>query len=314
MPDRIDPNLIRQYADGELPADLASAVVQQLRREDQAAEAARQQVLFERHLRACVHEALSQTSAPSALREQVQAMFMEADTAQADSLARIDEYGVAVKTPAQGASAWRQFFASPSRVNVLAVAAVVALIASAVLFGIFGRTIDDVPPRAATDVVADAAEYADEAHGQCAQSVERLQSKAMWLTPESAEGKLSELLDGLPVTVFDLSPLGYEFVGARRSGMPFDKVPSGHLIYRKLTPNGQIAGMVSVFVAPARGCCKRMIEKLKPREWQTASDEARCQHRVLYSTDRKLVYFLVCCDENDLDPAAQMIAQAAASK
>jgi hypothetical protein len=61
-------------------------------------------------------------------------------------------------------------------------------------------------------------------------------------------------------------------------------------------------------MAPTTGCCKKMCSKLRAREWQNASESTRCTHRVLYSTDRKLIYFLVCCDENDLEPVARLIA------
>ncbi len=317
IPDRLDPNLLREYADGELVADRAAAVSDRLQAEDAAGQAGRAQVLMERRLREHVRRVMAGSAAPQQLRDCV-AQVINADAvvvgSNTEPIARIGYDGIRSARSAGRTSIWRTMFAAPQRANALAIAAVLALISGVVLYSIFAPTIDEARSRgpSASDLVADAAEYADGEHGECTVNAERLQRKADWLTKDQATTNLSDLLH-TPVDVVDLSSLGYQFVGAGRSSLPLERVPSGHLIYRKSRPNGQTAGMVSIFVAPATGCCKKMCEKLKPREWRSASDSARLTHRVLYSTDRTLMYFLVCCDENDLEPVARIIAQAGSS-
>jgi hypothetical protein len=316
MSDRIDPKLLREYADGELTDERSEALSRRLQEDDAAALAGRAAVLNQRRLREHVSRAMTHAAAPQHLRDAVVTMLATGapestnDAARDESpVARIDRTGVTHMRPA---SSWRMrtLLAAPQRANLLAIAAVLALISGVVLYGIFAPTIDETRVRepSASDLLVNAAEYADGVHGECTVNAERLQNKAEWRSEAQAESNLTEFLH-TPVQVINLSSLGYDFVGAGRSGLPFERVPSGHLIYRKSLPNGKTAGMVSVFVAPTTGCCKKMCAKLKPREW-TSSESSRCTHRVLCSTDRKLIYFLVCCDERDLEPVAGLIARA----
>jgi hypothetical protein len=72
---------------------------------------------------------------------------------------------------------------------------------------------------------------------------------------------------------------------------------------------GDDGPMVSVFMAPARGGCQGICKGLKTSQWALAAVE-RCQHRVLYSTDGRMIYFLVCCSDKDVDAVAQTLSDA----
>jgi hypothetical protein len=313
--------LLRLAADGEISDEQRVSMEAMLAASDQLSAACRRHIRAEQRLRSAVGRASASITAPAAVRSAVVQTLMH-ETAQATAgaavgqhvLARIDRSGVTPRAGQSQSPWWRGILASPQRANFAAVAAVLALIAGAVLFGIFGRTIDDVPTPviSASDVVSRAATYADGEHGECTVDIERLHRKAAFTTVEGAEAALSETL-GAAVRVFDLSSHGYQFIGAGRCAVPLEKQPSGHLMYRKFI-NGQPGPMVSVFVAPARGCCKGLCAGMRPCEWMSAQAAASsCKHKVLYSTDGRLVYFLVCCDENDLEPVAHTISQAQAA-
>ena len=65
--------------------------------------------------------------------------------------------------------------------------------------------------------------------------------------------------------------------------------------------------MVSIFISPNRGQCGAACRG--PKKWSAAEGGSKCKHKVLYSSDRRVVYFLVCCNERDLDAVAQKISQ-----
>jgi hypothetical protein len=188
----------------------------------------------------------------------------------------------------------------PDRANFLAVAATVALVAGAVLYGIFGRSIDEVPP---LDIVSAAAIYAGEEHGICRNE------RATYQTESEAAAGLTEWI-GAPVTVFDLSDLGYSFVGGAHCEMP---VParSAHLTYRKRpVPPDNRRPMISVYVVSKKATCgSDLCCDLQPGQWcSNLKAAAACRRTVLRATDGRVVYFLVCCDERDLDAVKNKIA------
>jgi anti-sigma factor RsiW len=310
--------LLRLEADGEISDAQRASLESMLATNELLATTCRRHIAAEQRLRSAVARVAGSTTSPVAVRSAVLQAVTEAARAPAPPappvqvLARIDRSGVTAAS--QTGSWWSRPFAAPHRANFAAVAAVLALITGAVLFGIFGRTIDDVPAPvvSASDVVSRAAEYADGEHGECTVDVERLHNRAAYASAADAEALLTEAL-GTPVRVFDLSARGYEFIGAGRCAVPLEKQPSGHLIYRK-SINGQPGPMVSIFVAPARGCCKGICSGMRPREWMSAlAASSSCRHKVLYSTDGALVYFLVCCDDGDVEAVAQTISRAQAA-
>jgi len=337
-----DSLLWRLLADDELDAAGRAALGHAMAGNPELARAAREHVAFEQRLREAVSKSMGSQRAPEAVRDAIAQMLASAPSlTQTETETETDAgQGSLTLTHAEGslngssrsggrvptslraaskprahvlrrvvASPWR----SPHRANVLAVAAVLALISGAVLFGIYGRTIDDVPPAqspVASDIVGNAAEFADKEHSNCAGDQREMQRRIQFRSAEEAASGLTDLL-GAPVHVYDLSSLGYEFIGAGTAGMPFDKQHSGRLMYRKKL-DGKPDPMVSIFMSPARGPARGMASDMKPREWRKAPN-SRCQRRVMYSTDRKLVYFLVC-DDSDLDRVRELITLAQATE
>jgi hypothetical protein len=301
-----DANVLRLFADGEAGTADRVHVQAMLDAGDGRAAQLSKQIECELQLRAAVARVMKADFAPHSLRSQVERSMAEV-VDESPVLSRIEPAAVTRAERRRAPTWW--LFASPQRANFVAVAAVLAMIAGAVLFGIFGRSIDDVPVQR-VDVVGNAATYVDGEHTQCTTSPEYISKEATWPTAQEAVLGLTALL-GVPTQVFDLSSLGYKFLGAGPCQVPLESEPSGHLIYRKMI-DGRPGPMVSVFVAPVRGCCKGICSGLAPRQWVAAA-AASCKRRVLYSTDGRLVFFLVCCDEGDLPAVAQAISQAPVS-
>lgn len=296
--------MLRLSADGELnPADQAN-VKQALVGKNASLG---RMIENEKKLRDAVARSMGPAHAPESLHAQIMRTMAETPVDASESrevIGRIDRDGATVI--GERRSWLLRVFSSPQRASFAAVAAVLALVAGAVLFGIYGRSIDDVPVQQGVDVVGNVAQYIDKEHGECTTSLEHVQKQSTFQTLKEAEVGLTEAL-GAPVQAFDLSDLGYEFVGAGQCNVPLGEQPSGHLMYRK-SVNGNPGPMVSVFVAPVRGCCKGICSGLQPGDWAAA--KASCKRRVLYSTNGKLVYFLVCCDDRDLPAVGRAITLA----
>jgi hypothetical protein len=197
---------------------------------------------------------------------------------------------------------------------VLAIAATLALIGGAVLFGIFGRTIDDIAPGSGTDLIAEAAVFVDSQHTASARTVAATPSGESPNRIAAAEAELSEWL-GVPVSIFDLQPAGYSLVSASHSGMPVP-AKSAHLLYRKIVEPGQPAPLLSVFIVRDSGRCgEKLCAGLDPGKWCCLSETGvKCKRRILRGTDGQLVYFLVGCNERDLNPVTDQIHLAAAGQ
>jgi hypothetical protein len=295
MSDRPSTRLIRLYCDCELTPEQAASLQRCLESETDYRREVVDQVEAERRLRQCVERVLkcSCERAPAELRDSIKSSIAlaGAEASRSDSNRRLNLAAI---------------FSSPHRANALAVAATIALVVGAVLFGIFGRTIDQVPVAPPADLVATAAVFADQEHGPCSGDSRTLHDEANILTPSEAEADLQQWL-GAPVRVFDLSELGYEFAGAGRCKMPVP-APSGHLLYIKPGSSQQRA-MVSVFIVAGNGGCQdKLCKDLKPGQWcPAAAERSGCMHTVLQGTDGRLAYFLVCCDERDLEGVKQRI-------
>jgi hypothetical protein len=259
---------------------------------------------FERSLRQRVGKLMGQpTGAPWELKNQIR-MAMQQDHVDARPQA------------ANESRRWRLWtHGGAPRTNIFAIAATLALIGGAVLFGIFGNTIDDIPIQpAAVDLVAEVATVAGNEHDQFATDSELLQSQNAYRSVSMAEDELSKSL-GSPVHIADLSSLGYEFCGAGPCILPID-ADSGHLVYRKRVPEGERSPMVSVFVFPNKRKCGTKICDSQPcLEWIVAKEPcSKCRHRVLRNSDGNLVYLLVCCVDKDLKPVANVVASSLAAQ
>lgn len=231
-----------------------------------------------------------------------------AAAASEDIVGRLTPGGAEVVEPARQRRSVMEFiFRSPQHANAAAVAAVLVFVLAAVLLGIFGRQIDDVPPARASDLIAEAAVYADQQHHLSSAATSNIDKVAGIHDATEAQTSLSVWL-GVPVTIFDLGGVGYEFVGAGYSDMP---VPdrSARLVYRKIGLPNQPAPMVSIFVVPDRGDCGSMCRDMQLRKWYSCNGKADCRRKVLRTTDGSLLYFLVCCDDRDLAALSETIAQ-----
>lgn len=296
MTDLPTSKLMYQYCDGELTSEQAVQLHQQMESDPQFKAALRERFEQERRLRRCVSDVISKSCpcAPKMVHESVRSMLSETVVAMAASEANHSGSGV------------RRLIFETKRANLLAIAATLAMVAGAVLFGIFGRPIDDVASTP-SDLVADAATFADQAHGLCA-GAQDVMDKVPDRDPVLARADLSKLLNA-PVTIFDLTSAGYEFVGAGcPCGMPVP-APAAHLVYKKTNYPASDKPMVSVFIVPNEGGCRgRLCYGLEAGQWCVVEGMTRSFHKVLRATDGRLVYFLVCCDERDIDAVKDLIA------
>ena len=295
MTERPDPKLIRLYCDGELTPERVAQFERELEANPQERQAIDEQRALEGKLRSCIGKCMCDCGpAPDTLRDSIkQAWKRDAEIASQPAIAgRI------------GASAG--IFSGPQRANIFAVAATLALVLGAVLFGIFGRTIDDVRPiRSADDAVGQAALFASVEHDERTLGTRKVDLDAQARDIRSAELELSNHL-GVAVKVFDLNEVGYEFIGAWKSGLPLSD-RSAHIMYRSTRPDA-LKPMVSLYVAPYSRC-KGVCRSMESGKWECAGSARECRHNVLYSTDKTLIYFLVCCDEKDLERLTTHITQ-----
>lgn len=279
MPDDMSANLIRAYCDGQMEPAQAAALEQRMMADPQL----RKQVEFERQLRQCVSRVMSE-EAPQGLSDQVQEA-MASDRMQLAS---------SVKTP--------------RRASLLAIAATIALVAGAVLYGIFGPRLDDQQLRSSDLVVDQAYEWAAAEHGRCAADDEVLGTKILLQDRSLAEADLSAWLGVQDVSVFDLSGAGYQFLGAGHCMVP-GSASSGHMVYRRMAESHH-PPLVSLFVVPDRGQFQSRGEaSLRPGEWRRSGIIEGCDVEALQGTDGTLAYMLVCCDERDLGAVSQAITQ-----
>ncbi len=330
MPDRDsqpDLHLLRMLADDELTGDDLLRAQQLAQGENEQSHVSRRILEGERNLKHAVGKLMGSPHAPQSLRAQVVRILETsgalegASSANASSEAVAGRIGLDDQRDSAGIehanvvrrSPFTSLFASPQRANFAAVAAVLALIVGAVLFGIYGRTIDDVPVQPAVDVAGNVAIYADAEHDQSTKKKSFIgKGKDVWSSVPDAEVHISELL-GETFRVFDLTSLGYTFVAATPTNAPLNEQPSARLTYRKsLDVDSSVGALVSILVAPFRGCCTTICAGMHAGEWRVADIKA-CKRRVVYSTDSRLLYFLVCCDERDQADIAQMISRIAAA-
>lgn len=299
MNDHPNSNLIRLYCDGELTPEQAAELQRCLDAHPEMRELLAQQMEVTRRLRDCIKTAM-QAKCPQALCNCVRQAIADTKAAPASAI----EKATSQNSPRPRRSVLARVFSEQHRANVFAVAATLALVAGAVLFGIFGRPIDEVAPGGSADLVAEAALFASKEHDRCVSNKPVGVPELIDHSANEAQADLSHWLS-VPLKVFDLTDLGYQFVSAGHCSMPWNE-PSGHLLYKSLKPV-QRAPMVSVFISPNRGQCGEACRGRK--NWSPAEGGSQCKHKVLYSSDRRVVYFLVCCNESDLDAVAQKITR-----
>jgi anti-sigma factor RsiW len=304
----IDPSLtqtVRMYCDGELPPDEAQQFERKLERDIQLQQA----VVFERSLRKRLSTLLASetTSAPAALADRVR-----------QSLAR-EVAPVPIPMRANGQSSPEVGSAPPLqhptwRISYLAVAAFFALVVGAVMFGVLFPQIDamqtaDVAPIEFFTAIGTA--VASE-HDRVAQDQITADEKLELKQQEEMAYQLSQKL-GSRVTPIDLSERGYTLFGAGMCGgtLPCGG-PSGHMLFKRVRKDGTVSGPnVSLFFVPEGHLADYLDEKLQRRWVDINGLSTKCGHRVLRLDypDTGLVYFLVTCDPNELEPASKLVLE-----
>jgi anti-sigma factor RsiW len=313
MDERLTIQDLRRYLDGELDPDAARLIERRL----DGDEPARQFVEAERRLRDRVGRIMidSAPAAPAALEQRIRtALAAESRDAAAPAAApavagRIEPDLAAASAAAAAARPQRSVFEGPSRANIYAVAATLAIIAGAILFGIFGRSIDEqAAPPAVSDVV-DSAEFVSAEHTRCATSDERQARKFQMTAQEQVAAEMAAYLGVAALPDIDLSALGYAFVGGGPCMVPH-AIRSAHLMYRRdaAGENG-LYPMISVFMVPDQGQFDANTPLSQaPGTWQSC-DGAAMEHKVLCASDGQVAYFICCCLNEDLPRLAEALKE-----
>ncbi len=308
---QIDPNLIRAYIDGELSPEMAEAVRRAIDSDTELA----QRFELEQRLKSAVGQVMAQSpAAPAALREHLEVALSEQATTTATSdHARATPSVVASRRGVLAAMAsLLEPIVRPKPMSIGAVLAVLAIAVGSVLFGIFYRPIDSVaPPQGGQgQFVSDPAEYASLEHDRCVQNPAHLKRKVNMCDKVDAAAMLTEHFGVESVTIFDLSEIGYEFIGEGRCNLP-EARRSAHLMYERRV-EGKSPAKLSIFIAPAGADrpVSRCGATLEAGKWHRFRDDKGCRKRVLISTDDSLVYFLVTCDQDDIGPISEVVGRA----
>ncbi len=289
------------YADGELPPDEAAAVERLL----EADEAQRERVEFEQTLRRRVGKVIEAqaAAAPAGLAEQVRSALAGADDPAPE--------GGEVADQDSGGFGW-SWLAGPRRANIFAVAASLMVVAGAVLWGIFGRTIDSHP--GPVDLTPALARFVADEHIRCADSSQVRANKAKFRTPAEVEAKLSRWL-GAPLNARPmtdgLAKLGWGFTGGGYCGVPVAE-RSGHLIFTRDLPDvGPI--MLSIFVIPDDGYSVREGDRkvsVRPGRWYPLPSDRKVRREVWIMSDGELIYLMAACVGGELPGAARALQEA----
>ena len=295
------------YADGELPPDEAAAVERLL----EADEAQRERVEFEQTLRRRVGKVIEAqvAAAPAGLAEQVRSALAGADDSAPEG-GEVADQDEALEADSGGFGV--SWLAGPRRANFFAVAASLMVVAGAVLWGIFGRTIDSHP--GPVELTLPARFVADE-HIRCADSSQMRANKAKFRTPAEVEAKLSHWLraplNARPMTD-GLAKLGWGFTGGGYCGVPVAE-RSGHLIFTRDLPDvGPI--MLSIFVIPDDGGYSvregdRKVS-LRPGRWYPFPSDRKVKREVWIMSDGELIYLMAACVGGELPGAARALQEA----
>ncbi len=284
MIDRMKAQSIRMYADAELAPQETAELLRSLEADEQH----QRWVEFEQRLRQRVGSVMQEQSpaAPADLAARVRAALADADAPGAD----VAPEGVWLRL-----DAW---FAGPRRANVFAVAAVLALVAGVVLFGIFGPQIGTGPQSAG--LVPRVASHVAEEHRQAVADPVMIRAMARWpraMADEQLSGHFSRRVE-----VPKLRALGYEMVGGGPCRLPGCDLAC-HLLYQRTADASAVRGraMVSLHVAidPKRGAGRPDDFADMPFGGTRIEKQAGPQDVFVWS-DGSFVYFLVCCDSGDL--------------
>jgi len=305
----MDPKVIRQYVDGELTPEQAAAFERQMdaRPELQAV------VVSEQRLRERVGRIMrSDVAAPAELAATVRESLSRGrlvEPAQGATPAQCDDGAISSSAadPADAeATPTYRLFRNPTKANVFAVAASIALVAGAVLLGIFGPPLLQhryEGPTINVRLMGEAAVMADNEHDRCVLDPAARRAEMRFRTPEAVRTNLAGLLGGVP-PVFDLSAAGMELVGGGMCSLPPAPDHTAHVLYER--PGGEV--MLSVFMQPDAGQFGELDpgQVYTPRHFGTVEDEPICVF-----SDGSLVYIVSACVSDDLERAMPRILRQA---
>lgn len=308
------------YCDGELAPEQVDELEEQLRRHPQL----RARVEFEQRLREHVNAVLRAGGAPGAgpdLADRIRAELGRVaitdeavDGAQAGAAGGGGGPPPATTVSRPSITAWLR---GPHRANIFAVAACLALVAGAVLFGIFGSPIDSWKGPVSVDLVADAVPYVANEHIRCAGSILVRTDKATFRAPDELGSELSRWLGATvnagPI-VDHLKQAGWDFLGGGYCGVPTSE-RSGHLIFTRQGPSASLV-MLSIFVLPDCGRYavgrNRVDAPVEPGRWHELAACERYSRGVWIYGDGELVYLMVACVPGEMPRAATALEKALA--
>jgi len=287
---------VRLYCDGELSPDEAL----QFERKLEGDVALQQAVVFERNLRKRLDAVLSAQSvkAPPALADRIRNALVEDD---APAPIKIESH--------------REAQYPTWRINYLAVAAVLTLVAGAVIFGIVFPQIDTIQNTpndvTQTELLAEIGTIVATEHDRLAGDRNAADQELVLNDLEDTAFELSQHLESR-VTPVDLSELGYTFFGAAKCGgiLPCGG-PSAHMLFKKVRDDGTFTGPnISIYIVPEGHLADFLDIKVR-RRWVNNGTSTKCGHQVyrLDYPDTGLVYFLVTCDPSVLEPASQKVLE-----
>lgn len=292
MNEPLKSNLIRQYSDGELSEEQSAQVEQYLQDhpEDKAI------VDSERKLRSSIKTALIADcpNAPAGLEDKIKADF--ANESQEE-------------TYAYSQKAWSF---GPNKANVFAVAASIALVIGAVLFGIFGNPIDR--PNMVVSRASEAAESVGMEHIYVATTKGCLEDMAGSGCNNSASARKEYCTqlgsDNLPK--IDLSLAGYEFKNGMKCEVPHCET-SYHLIYRQIKGRG----LVSIHIARDKSKNLDLEDGGEPFESKTPLitsrfyldqvDMGSYRPCVIAFRDSEFMYLVMTCIPKDTEQVINLI-------
>ncbi len=279
-------SMIRQYVDGELSAEHTAEFERAMAERLDLQHA----VEFERQLRQAVSSAMSSDQAPAALHDAVLRGLDEAEAA-GDSSVSSAEPAVAARISGGGV------LSNPSRANLFAVAASLALVVGAIMFGLWVPQIDNW---GRTDSLAvsqlEVPSYFSQEHCASADMGGELGAGLAFRDVASATIGLSEMLSR-PVTIFDLTDVGYEFTYAAECKVcEGDDRVTGRIMYERTTAQGSV--YASIFLVPVE---YGIGADANSAGWESAATLEECRTRVVRHRDDRFVYYLTACDLRDFE-------------
>ncbi|TVQ54888.1 MAG: hypothetical protein EA377_04545 [Phycisphaerales bacterium] len=320
MMNQSDISRLRAYCDGELEAADRDQVERLLAERPEA----RTFVEADQRLRERVDVAIGRDVAPASLRADIQAMLVadavQSETVQSETTASSVATATepAADTPAESwLDALIARFLRPKQVSFAAVAVVILAVATVVGIGMFGTPIDEIRPAdrpVSGTVASDVAQWVVEEHNRCSSDQSVLEKKLSVHRMDQAVVRLGEFFNIDQAYIFDLSDVGYEFVG-----MGFceahEQNPAAHLVYRAEACETNPSRHVSIFVVPAENIVlSEGCSKLQLGQWNHVYTGRKCRKEVLLANESDLAYFLICCSRDDTQQVASLIGSTLARR